>query len=161
MKHTPEPWIITHAICSNCHDGTVGVTVHTDNGNYDSGKDCPDCHGKGSKLFIQGKTDSAYFSIAEVAGPSNLDRLDELQANAELIAAAPERDRLKEINAELLKALEGLNHMGGDERGGYCICPVNDGSASPARHSTACRDARAAINKATQQQTHNHGRLTL
>lgn len=106
MKHTPEPWIITREICSNCHDGTVGVTRHTDNGNYDGEKDCPDCHGKGLKLFIQGKTDSAYFSIAEVAGPSNLDRLDELQANACLIAAAPhsavECDRLKEINAELL-----------------------------------------------------------
>jgi len=49
----------------------------------------------------------------------------------------------------LLAALQGLNHMGGDDRGGYCICPCNDGSAPSHKHSTACRDARIAIAAAT------------
>jgi len=59
-------------------------------------------------------------------------------ANGVLLAAAP----------DLLAALTGLNHMGGDERGGYCICPRKDGSAPDAQHSTACADARAALAKA-------------
>lgn len=61
-------------------------------------------------------------------------------ADARLIAAAP----------KLLATLEGLNHMGGDDRGGYCICPARDGSAPDARHSTSCADARAAIRQATE-----------
>jgi len=55
-----------------------------------------------------------------------------------LIAAAP----------ELLEALKGLNHMGGDERGGYCICPLKDGSAPDAKHATSCANARQVIAKA-------------
>lgn len=49
----------------------------------------------------------------------------------------------------MLKALQALNQMGGDERGGYCVCPLNDGSAPDERHATACAMARAAIAKAT------------
>lgn len=64
-------------------------------------------------------------------GPTNA-------ANARLIAAAP----------DLLAALRILNHMGGDERGGYCICPRSDGSAPNEKHSTGCAMARAAISKA-------------
>ena len=60
------------------------------------------------------------------------------RANARLIAAAP----------DLLAALRILNHMGGDERGGYCICPRSDGSAPNEKHSTGCAMARAAISKA-------------
>lgn len=60
------------------------------------------------------------------------------EANARLIAAAP----------ELLEALKSMNCMGGDERGGYCICPRNDGSAPKEKHSTTCNDAREAIAKA-------------
>jgi hypothetical protein len=45
----------------------------------------------------------------------------------------------------LLDALKGMNHMGGDERGGYCICPLKDGSAPDTKHATSCMDARRAI----------------
>ena len=48
----------------------------------------------------------------------------------------------------LLQTLEGLNHMGGDERGGYCICPKKDGSAPDEQHATTCSDARKAIRQA-------------
>jgi len=57
--------------------------------------------------------------------------------DARLIAAAP----------ELYAALKYMNHMGGDERGGYCICPLQDGSAPNNKHATVCADARAAIAK--------------
>ena len=53
--------------------------------------------------------------------------------------------------SELLAALKGLNHMGGDERGGYCICPLKDGSAPDNKHATSCADARQAIAKATRK----------
>lgn len=62
--------------------------------------------------------------------------------------ARKERDRLKAINDELLAALKNLNHMGGDERGGYCICPCGDGSAPDEKHATSCANARNAIAKA-------------
>lgn len=50
---------------------------------------------------------------------------------------------------DLLTALVTMNHMGGDERGGYCICPRQDGSAPDSQHATGCTQARAAIAKAT------------
>ena len=49
---------------------------------------------------------------------------------------------------DLLAAMQGLNHMGGDERGGWCVCAWHDGSAPDEQHSTACADGRAAIRKA-------------
>ena len=55
---------------------------------------------------------------------------------------------LMKINAELLDVLIGMNHIAGDDPGGYCICPKNDGSASDERHSTSCADARKAIRNA-------------
>lgn len=70
---------------------------------------------------------------------STLLTMEQHEANARLIAAAP----------DMLAALQGLNHMGGDDRGCYCICPCNDGSAPSHKHSTACRDARIAIAAAT------------
>jgi hypothetical protein len=54
------------------------------------------------KVFIQGRLDSAYFSIAEVGGPSNptTDAIKERIANVNLIAAAPEMyEALKDILA--------------------------------------------------------------
>jgi hypothetical protein len=48
----------------------------------------------------------------------------------------------------MLYALVGMNHMGGDDRGGYCICPLHDGSAPDEKHATSCADARIAIRKA-------------
>lgn len=63
--------------------------------------------------------------------------------NVRLIAAAP----------NLFKALKYMNHMGGDERGGYCICPCKDGSAPDHRHATVCANARQAIAKAEGQTT--------
>lgn len=59
---------------------------------------------------------------------------------------------------EMLTALEGMNHMGGDERGGYCICPLNDGSAPHSEHATCCQDARYAVAKA-RNLTDAHGDL--
>lgn len=59
----------------------------------------------------------------------------EPEKTADLLAAAP----------FLLATLEGLNHMGGDDRGGYCICPKKDGSAPDHQHATSCSDARKAI----------------
>lgn len=55
--------------------------------------------------------------------------------NGPLLAAAP----------DLCRALSQMNHMGGDERGGYCICPKKDGSAPDDQHSSGCADARAAL----------------
>lgn len=46
---------------------------------------------------------------------------------------------------QLVDALRGLNQMGGDDRGGYCVCPEQDGSAPDNYHSTACVSARAAL----------------
>lgn len=47
--------------------------------------------------------------------------------------------------AELVDALAVLNHMGGDDRRGYCICPRKDGSAPDSKHATDCASARAAL----------------
>lgn len=55
--------------------------------------------------------------------------------------------RIEKAAPELLKALKNQNHMGGDARGGYCICPLNDGSAPDEQHSTSCAEARQAIAK--------------
>ena len=63
---------------------------------------------------------------------------EEALALARVIAAAP----------AMLRVLSAMNHMGGDDRGGYCICPRNDGSAHDGEHSTCCMDARRAIAKA-------------
>lgn len=65
-------------------------------------------HGK-SFLILAGKT---LFSIGEIGGPSNKEDFEEIQANAELIAAAPEilaeRDQLREVNAGLTEALQAI-----------------------------------------------------
>ena len=45
----------------------------------------------------------------------------------------------------LVALVQMMNHMGGDERGGYCICPLNDGSAPDSRHASGCADARALL----------------
>lgn len=55
--------------------------------------------------------------------------------------------RLMAASKELYAALKSMNHMGGDPRGGYCICPRHDGSRPDIEHSTACADARQAIRK--------------
>jgi hypothetical protein len=77
-----------------------------------------------------------------IVGPAGDERICEMRGNeqammenARLIAAAP----------DLFNALKYMNHMGGDERGGYCICPCKNGSAPDEKHSTGCVDARRAI----------------
>ena len=76
--------------------------------------------------------------VAVVSDFNRYDRDAEREANAALIAAAP----------DLYNALLYLNHMGGDDRGGYCICPKHDGSAPDEQHATSCADARKALRKA-------------
>jgi hypothetical protein len=46
---------------------------------------------------------------------------------------------------KLVTVLRTMNHMGGDERGGYCICPRNDGSAPDSKHSSGCAGVRALL----------------
>lgn len=58
------------------------------------------------------------------------------------------QDSIRDAAPELLSVLKAMNHMGGDERGGYCICPLQDGSAPDAKHATGCANARKAIAKA-------------
>lgn len=58
---------------------------------------------------------------------------------------------------DLFLAMKALNHMGGDERGGYCICPLNDGSAEDERHATCCAGARKALVKAEGISTKKQG----
>jgi len=77
--------------------------------------------------------------IAIVQNPGSRESDYPLVANRDLIAAAP----------ELLKALMVQNYMGGDEHGGYCICPRENGAAPDKEHATGCVMARAAIRKAT------------
>jgi hypothetical protein len=63
------------------------------------------------------------------------------------------------VNAHdaLVRALRQLNHMGGDDRGGYCICPRQDGSAADDQHSSGCADARAALNLAEGEKSPTGG----
>jgi hypothetical protein len=79
-KHTPGPWVV----------GPVDDTVVTHLG-----------------------ADGARYIVAEIAGDYNQpDTWPIMEANARLIAAAPEtaaeRDKLREINAEMLAALEAV-----------------------------------------------------
>ena len=76
--------------------------------------------------------------VATVGNAEN--NQNRIKADARLIAAAP----------ELLSLVVSMNHMGGDERGGYCICPRNDGSSPDEMHATICVDARATIARATE-----------
>lgn len=70
-------------------------------------------------------------------GAGHLAECEERDANARLIAAAPEtaaeRDRLKEVNAELLEALKAMLHVFG------CGTAID---------CSTCDSARAAIAKA-------------
>jgi len=59
---------------------------------------------------------------------------------ADKIIEQLERDR-----AELIALVQSMNHMGGDERGGYCICPLNNGAAPDHKHASGCADARALL----------------
>lgn len=52
---------------------------------------------------------------------------------------------LHEAAPRMLELIASMNHMGGDESGGYCICPRQDGSAPDDEHSTGCADARALL----------------
>ena len=70
-----------------------------------------------------------------------VERWEPIVGASPLIAAAP----------KLLKVLQAMNHMGGDVRGGYCICPLHDGSAPDEQHASVCADARAVIRKTTGQ----------
>jgi len=66
---------------------------------------------------------------------------DVKEANARLFAAAPqtaaERDRLREINRELLEALEESQWGGFDRRSGKPCCPMCGGNRE-AGHSRHC-----------------------
>ena len=64
------------------------------------------------------------------------------------LAEIQRSDRIRDAAPELLALLESMNHMGGDERGGYCICPLNNGSAPYHKHATVCAAARALLAKA-------------
>ena len=45
----------------------------------------------------------------------------------------------------LVEMLRTMNHMCGDHRGGYCICPRNDGSAPDEKHASGCADVRSLL----------------
>lgn len=63
--------------------------------------------------------------------------------------------RPRSEDSRAMKVLEAMNHMGGDERGGYCICPLNDGSAPDHKHATICADARRALASTTPQKAND------
>lgn len=67
------------------------------------------------------------------------------------IESLQEYDILRSQNARLVALLTAMNHMAGDERGGYCICPLNDGSAPDQRHASHCADARALLAEVAQE----------
>jgi hypothetical protein len=81
--HTPGPWLIQQG--DEWADGIVTLHGHNEDGT------------------------PMYWTVA-----SYNRRRDEAEANARLIAAAPEtaaeRDRLREVNAELVAALEQIAH---------------------------------------------------
>ena len=87
--HTPGPWGI--------------ITVETS---------CGICHKIGPFPY---KRDQKIHACVYVDYPGNGEIEAELLANAHLMAAAPEmateRDNLKEINADLLEALELIGHI--------------------------------------------------
>ena len=79
--------------------------------------------------------------IAEI--PEWIDEAkEEQEANARLIAAAPEtaveRDRLKALNAEMLSALKGLG----------CVCLMKIGHPQVSEHSPECQAVAKAIEEA-------------
>ncbi|HZZ77143.1 MAG TPA: hypothetical protein VFE62_01410 [Gemmataceae bacterium] len=96
---------------------------------------------------------NARFKIATVTMPSPMNAVD-WSANARLIAAAPEtaaeRDRLKEINAELTQVLEELLPYAEQEAQSLSECNKRDGDCEDEMNEcNAWIDkARAAIAKA-------------
>jgi len=92
-KHTPGPWFVM-GIDGN---GDIQVSGHP---------------------FYIGHSDPLYHCI--VTGNNEAER----KANAALIAAAPEtaaeRDRLREVNAELVAALETIANSTCDHGPGFC-----------------------------------------
>lgn len=49
---------------------------------------------------------------------------------------------------EMLAALTALNHVAAP---GYCVCPLNNGTAPHEEHATACQAARYAVAKASNR----------
>ena len=113
-KHTPGPWKV-------CGGSTPKFKAITSNSGY--------------VVFEMGDQFQHMENGRGIAAPS----YEEQSANARLIAAAPEtaaeRDRLKEINAELLEALEYLEAV--------CACKT-----LPYENHPSMIEARAAIAKA-------------
>jgi len=127
-KHTPTPWRVfskNNVISIMKADSTgAGLVFPT----FD-------------EIIHWSGFDSSYFHV-------------DAPANAGFIVdACNQHDRLKAQVAILLEVLKEINHMGGDERGGYCICPLNDGSAPDHKHSSSCADARAVIATVEKEST--------
>ncbi|KKN68469.1 hypothetical protein LCGC14_0451050 [marine sediment metagenome] len=82
-------------------------------------------------------------------------RIDDAKGQTVARDISPQDAPLLAAALDLFAALKYMNHMGGDDRGGYCICPLKDGSAPDHKHATVCKDARQAVAKAESRQKTN------
>ena len=90
---------------------------------------------------------------SEIAGPWHISAdgndIEDVNGCGVCAMYADERSGYKAayiaLAPEMYKVLAQMNHMGGDDRGGYCICPRGDGSALDEEHATCCKDARQLL----------------
>jgi len=86
---------------------------------------------------------SAFSRAARLVNPAP----DATVSHYSLQLALAELERARATVAEFRTLLQSMNHMGGDPRGGYCICIKNDGSVADRWHASHCVDARALLGR--------------